>query len=50
MASAGENIFQIRPTALALKLDKRRVMGVGSTPPIEQKLTSFSNHEDDIQS
>ena len=30
---------------LDLKLDKGRV-----PPPIEQKLTYFSNHEDDIQS
>ena len=44
--------FQIGPTVLALKLDKGRVLGVATTPhlPIEQKLTYFSNHEDDIQS
>ena len=43
--------FQIRPTILALKLDKARVLGVASIlSPIEQRLTYFSDHEDDIQS
>ena len=38
-------------TVLALKLDKGRVLG-GWQPPAstEQKLTYFSNHENDIQS
>ena len=50
--SGHEKIFQIGPTILALKLDKGRVLGVATTPPppIEQKLTYFFNHEDDIQS
>ena len=48
--SVHEKIFQIGLTVLALKLDKRRVLGGGvATTPIEQKLTYFSNHEDDIQ-
>ena len=45
-------IFQIGPTVLALKLDKESVLGgvptPPSSPPIKQKLTYFSNHEDDI--
>ena len=46
-----KKIFQIRPTVLALKLDKGRVLGGGNPPlPIEEKLTYFSNHEGDIQS
>ena len=50
-ASVHEKIFQIGPTVLALRLDKGRVLGVATIPsPIEQKLTHFSNHEDDIQS
>ena len=42
--------FPIGPTVLALKLEKGRVLGDGNHPPIEQKLTYISNHEDDIQS
>ena len=47
-----EKMFQIGPTVLALKSDKERVLGSGNhpPPPIEQKLTYFSNHEDEIQS
>ena len=47
-----KTFFQIRPTVLALKLDKERVLMGGNhpPPPIEQTLTYFSNHEDDIQS
>ena len=47
-------IFQIGPTVLALKLDKDSVLGGANhplpppPPPIKQKLTYFSNHEDDI--
>ena len=41
--------FQIRPTVLALKLDKGGCWEGGGNTPIEQKLTYFSNHEDDIQ-
>ena len=41
-----KKVFQIGPTMLALKLDKGRVLGVGT----EQKLTSFSNHKNEIQS
>ena len=48
-ASVHEKMFQIGATVLALKLDKGRVLGV-AIPPIEEKLTYFSNHEDDIQS
>ena len=48
--SVHEKIFQIGPTVLALKLDKGRVLGGGNHPATEQKLTYFSNHEDDIQS
>ena len=51
-----KKIFQIGPTILTLKLDKRSILvrgggwAVATTLPIEQKLTYFSNHEDDIQS
>ena len=45
-----KKIFQIGPTDLPLKLDKGRVLRVATTTPIEQKLTYFSNHGDDIQS
>ena len=50
--SVHEKNFQIGPTVLALKLERKgRVLGGGNhPPPIEQKLTYFSNHEDDIQS
>ena len=42
--------IQIGPTVLVLKLDKGRVLGGWQPPlPIEQKLTYFSNNEDDIQ-
>ena len=46
------SIFQIGPIILALKLGKGRVLGGWQPPPpsIEQKLTYFSNHEDNIQS
>ena len=36
-------------TVFALKLDKGKVRGWG-WQALEQKLTYFSNHEDDIQS
>ena len=50
-ASIHEKTFQIGATVLALKLDKWRMLGGGgATIPIEQKLTYFSDHEDDIQS
>ena len=50
-ASVHEKIFQIGSTVLALKLHKERALGGGGVAtPIEQKLTYFSNHEDDIQS
>ena len=43
--------FQIGPIVLALKLDKGRVLsGWQPSRSIEQKLTYFSNHEDDMQS
>ena len=48
--SVQEKIFQIGLIVLALKLDKGGVLGGGSNPPIEQKLTYFSSHEDKIQS
>ena len=49
--SVHEKYFQIGPTFLALKLVKGGCWGGGvATTPIEQKLTYFSNHEDDIQS
>ena len=49
--SVHEKNFQIGPTVLALKLDKGRVLGGGNHPLLtEQKLTYFSNQEDDIQS
>ena len=43
MASVHKRIFKIGATVLALKLEKRRVLG-GDNPPY------FSNHEDDTQS
>ena len=55
-ACVHEKNFQIEATALELKLDKGKVLGVATLPspppppPIDQKLAYFSNHEDDIQS
>ena len=44
-----EKIFHIVATVLALKLDKGRALR-GFKHPMEQKVTYFSNHDDDIQS
>ena len=48
--SVHEKYFQIGLTVLALKLVKGGCWGGVATTPIEQKLTYFSYHEDDIQS
>ena len=42
-----KKIFQIGPTVLTLTLDKGRILGGGGV--VEQKLTYFSNPENDIQ-
>ena len=49
--SVHEKIFKIRPTVLALELDKGRVLVGGRQPPhIEFSVFYFSNREGDIQS